>query len=72
MDFAERLGRPLRVVDLDAPEPSAEVRSWIAAAGIRVLNIAGPRESTCPGIAATAAAYLAAMLDYVPVGDEPL
>jgi hypothetical protein len=47
---AEGLGRPLLVVDLGhRPKPEA-VRDWIASARVRVLNVAGPRESLRPGI----------------------
>jgi hypothetical protein len=62
IDFAERLAKPYRIVDLDAPEPAADTRAWIAAAGVRVLNVAGPRESSSPGIGAAAAAFLEDLL----------
>ncbi len=58
VDFAERLAKPVRIVDLDAPEPVADSRAWIAETGVRVLNVAGPRESSSPGIGAAAAAFL--------------
>lgn len=52
-DAARDLGRPLLVVDLAAlPEAEARARivGWLADEGIRSLNVAGPRESTAPGI----------------------
>ena len=64
LTLARTLGRPSMVVDLAAaaaPAPD-EVAAWIAAAGIRVLNIAGPRESTAPGIRDEAAAFLRKVL----------
>jgi hypothetical protein len=48
---ASRLGRPTLVVDLATSVQPADVREWIAREGIRVLNVAGPRESEQPGIA---------------------
>jgi putative molybdenum carrier protein len=55
---ARRLGRPVMRVDLaDAPDPAA-VRAWIARHRIAILNVAGPRESTAPGISVQARAFL--------------
>jgi predicted Rossmann fold nucleotide-binding protein DprA/Smf involved in DNA uptake len=52
------LGRPLLRVDLDeSPDPQA-LTAWIARAGIRVLNVAGPRESECPGVGSRAKQFL--------------
>lgn len=60
--LARRLGKPYLLVDLeDAPDPAA-INQWIDERGIRVLNIAGPRESTCPGIYGQAAALLDRLL----------
>ncbi len=56
--LAERHGRPFLIVDLDDPPPPATVVAWIAAHGIHTLNVAGPRESTQPGIHQQAMAYL--------------
>ena len=56
--FARRHGKPCLVLDLeDDPDPDAAGR-WIAEHGIAVLNVAGPRESKCPGIHRRAAAFL--------------
>jgi hypothetical protein len=38
------------------------VAAWIARHGIRTLNIAGPRESECPGIYGEAKGFLLALL----------
>ena len=55
---AEAMDRPRHVVDLaDGPDPDA-VRLWMAVHAIRVLNVAGPRESESPGIHAAAADFL--------------
>jgi len=53
-DEAHRLGRPLLIVGLDDAGESdsrvAHIQDWIGANRIAVLNVAGPRESTTPGI----------------------
>ena len=52
--LAERHGRPHLVLDLDqSPQPD-ELRRWLREHHVEVLNIAGPRESQSPGIAAQA------------------
>src|SRR5262249_29118432 len=53
--MARRLGKPCLVVDLDEPPPLEVVRSWAKNEGVAVVNVAGPRESTCPGIQKQAA-----------------
>ena len=47
---AERLGRPCLVVCGDDDEAPAAIATWLAKRDIRILNVAGPRESGCPGI----------------------
>ena len=60
--LAQRLGKPYLLVDLEnAPNPTT-INQWIDERGIRVLNVAGPRESTCPGIYGQAAALLDMLL----------
>jgi hypothetical protein len=67
--LARRHGKSLLVVDL-APAEDAEpggpgpdeAARWIAARGIRVLNVAGPRESTHPGVQNLAADYVRRLL----------
>ncbi len=58
---AARLGKPHLVLDLtEQPAPSV-VREWINIHGIKVVNVAGPRESKCPGIYAQASELLRAV-----------
>jgi len=57
-ETARRLGRPLRLVVLPAGAAPVEIRRWLAAHRVRVLNIAGPRESQAPGIYAQARSLL--------------
>lgn len=64
--FARQLGRPYLLVDLDRPPPPQTVGAWIRRCRVKVLNVAGPRESSAHGIYAEAHAYLFALL--VPPG----
>jgi predicted Rossmann fold nucleotide-binding protein DprA/Smf involved in DNA uptake len=60
--LARKAGKPLLVVDLNAGVPGAvEVRAWLVQAGVRTLNVAGPRESEHPGIHAQASRVLRAV-----------
>jgi predicted Rossmann fold nucleotide-binding protein DprA/Smf involved in DNA uptake len=61
--LARRRGKPVLCVDLDADPDPRIVAQWIAANGIEVLNVAGPRESETPGIGARATRLLAGALD---------
>jgi hypothetical protein len=62
--LARRLRRPCLAVDLASdPDPAEAIRLWLASQAPRVLNIAGPRESQAPGIAAQAGVLLHQVLD---------
>jgi hypothetical protein len=60
--LAARLGRPCLVVDLRSAPDAGLVRSWLDREAVRVLNIAGPRESTAPGIGGEARRFLGLVL----------
>jgi len=57
-ELAERHGKPCLVIDLDQPADVHATRIWIARHGIRTLNVAGPRESSRPGIYRQAREFL--------------
>lgn len=60
--FARDSEKPFLVVDLaECPDP-VRVRTWLRESRIQVLNVAGPRESKCPGIHAEALAFLRGVL----------
>lgn len=48
--LAESMGKPVLVVDLTAPPGLDDVAFWIHAHAPADLNVAGPRESSHPGI----------------------
>jgi hypothetical protein len=50
VEIARQNGKPLLVVDLRFPPSSEEVAKWMDDNDIETLNVAGPRESECPGI----------------------
>jgi hypothetical protein len=49
--MAVKHGRPHYLVNLAQPWEPEGVREWIRVEQLAVLNVAGPRESTAPGIA---------------------
>jgi hypothetical protein len=58
--LAERRGKPCLVVDLSGPVSVKALRAWLTRHRVRVLNVAGPRESSQPGIYEQASAFLQA------------
>ena len=50
--LARRHKRPLLHLDLDRPllDPAGTICAWLDQHRVEVLNVAGPRESTTPGI----------------------
>lgn len=50
--------RPCMMVDLTRESCPKTVRDWLVSAAIGVLNVAGPRERTSPGIYAMAEQFL--------------
>jgi hypothetical protein len=73
LDCARTEGRPCRVVDLESGADAAEIAGWLGRNSVRVLNVAGPRESQAPGIHADALSLLREVLAdarAVPRGEE--
>ena len=62
VELAARHRRPYLVVDLGAAPDVEPVRSWARDNGVGALNVAGPRESSCPGIYTRAAEFLRRLL----------
>ena len=56
--IARQLGKPWLVIDLVAEFDAQPVEDWIAENRIRILNVAGPRESQQVGIFEQACEYL--------------
>src|SRR4051812_9564241 len=62
VEVAVRLRNPYLVVDLAAPPRPEDVHTWAREHGIQILNVAGPRASSMPGIYTQAAAFLRMLL----------
>ena len=61
--LANKHQRPLCLHDLSDSSPLEPVLVWIDTHAVRILNVAGPRESQQPGIASRAYAFLERVLD---------
>jgi hypothetical protein len=59
---AARLGKPCLAIDLDAPAGLAQTSDWLSEHSIRILNVAGPRETQSPGVNQLAARFLHELL----------
>ena len=59
---AERYGRPLLVCDPRDPAAASLISHWLAELPIRSLNVAGPSETTAPGIGKSTHALLMKVL----------
>ena len=62
VDLAQRLGKPYLVVDLSHHPTAAAVRAWARRRQMKVVNVAGPRESKSPGVYANASRFLREVL----------
>lgn len=49
-EYAEKHHKPYLAINLNEPGSPKNVLAWIKASKIKVLNVAGPRESKHPGI----------------------
>ena len=55
INWACKLSKPYRIVDFKDDIDLSAICMWVKTSKIRVLNVAGPRESKCPGIGNKAA-----------------
>ncbi len=63
LQLAEEHGRPCLAVDLDSSVLWGEIRKWFEKNRVEVLNIAGPRESQCPGIGELSRDFMLELLE---------
>ena len=61
--YAHQLSKPYIVIDLEKDVNASVICTWIKTSHIKTLNIAGPRESTCPGIGDKTAQLIGSVLD---------
>ncbi len=62
--FAEQYGCPVCLVVLDADDALKIARSWLERVDPQTLNVAGPSETSAPGIGALAGDLLRAVLPH--------
>lgn len=62
IECARRYQRPLLVCEVDDPNATEKIESWLAANAIGILNVAGPSEATAPGIGGRSYALLKQVL----------
>ncbi len=62
IEVARRLGKPCLVLDVAENPDASQVGAWARTHQVRVLNVAGPRESKCPGIYQHAYTFLRQVL----------
>jgi len=59
---AKQLNKPYLIINLNEPFSFEPVYAWLNWHGIKILNIAGPRESKCQGIYSLTEQFLRALL----------
>lgn len=71
--LAREMQRPLLEVNVTRQSATAvrKIREWILQEKISVLNVAGPRESTTPGVAALTTDLLQQVLQAPPTASKP-
>jgi len=62
--LAAKCAKPCLLVNLGKKADPSLVLQWIVENEIRVLNVAGPRESSCPGIRQAAHEFVRALLTH--------
>ncbi|MEJ2595690.1 MAG: putative molybdenum carrier protein [bacterium] len=62
-EYARSKRKPLLMINLGRVDAPEQLREWICDNSIGILNIAGPRESTSPGIYQKALDFLKKVLD---------
>ena len=60
--LAAEFDKPHLVVDTESEASTPAIREWLTTHAIKILHVAGPRESSRPGIYERAAALLRAVL----------
>ena len=63
INWACKLSKPYMIVDLEKDVNMSAICAWIKSFHIKILNVAGPRESKCPGIAKETAQLIGSFLE---------
>ncbi len=62
--LAVEMGKPVKLVFLDQSQSVTETAEWLARHEVRVLNVAGPRESRSPGVRAQVERFVRELLEH--------
>lgn len=64
--FTVKHSKPAMVIELEKADNSTarRIQDWLLQANIKILNVAGPRESNCPGIYEIARSFLLKVFDF--------
>jgi hypothetical protein len=62
LELAHKLEKPVFVVDLLKPRNMASIQYWLEFEKVKVLNVAGPRETKVPGIRSMAMEFMKDLL----------
>ena len=68
INWACQVSKPYLIIDLEKQTKTSAILSidqWLKTSHIRILNIAGPRESKCPGIADEASQLISSLFDHL-------
>ncbi len=68
VEAARGYGKPCHIIDLAETDEVEPVTEWLRENEVRVLNVAGPRESTVPGVYAETRAFVERLLRAQPDG----
>ncbi len=66
VELARGFRKPCLIIDLMEGGSPEDVLSWAEKNGVRVMNVAGPREGKCPGIYEDAVGFLELVLGADP------
>lgn len=69
--LAAQYGKPCLVIDLCHPPDVDTVRRWLVEHQVETLNVAGPRESQCPGIGERAKQFVRGLILSAGLPAEP-
>lgn len=70
IDWACKFLKPYLIIDLEKHThrvATLSICQWLKTSHIRILNIAGPRESKCPGISDEASQLISSVLDHLNI-----
>ena len=63
LELAEKEGKPLLTADPGGPAAVTAAARWLTENNVRILNVAGPRESNSPGIQVAAKTFIRALIE---------